>query len=165
MYALKQLAAAIVLGTLTAASLGGCLGGPSSPTAPSTVNVTHSPAVGATVANGASYEVRVDDSGARGRYFATIAFVRDDGVYSRPFLCGETDAGSGGGSGGRGAGLTHDVRNPVDTLNFAVGRRVNLVVLFSSRGPCVIGLDAPAADPSQADLGRKDVTLNWLVGG
>ena len=127
--------------------------------------MTHSPAVGATVANNAAYDVRIDVSGDRGHYFTTIAFVRDDGVYSQPAMCGETDAGSGGGSGGLGFGQTHEVRKTIDRLNFAIGRRVNLVVLFSSRGGCDVGPSAPTVDPSQADLGRRDVTLNWLVGG
>jgi hypothetical protein len=40
-------------------------------------------------------------------------------------------------------------------------------VLFSSRDLCGAGLgpNAPAVDPAQADLARKDVGLNWLVGG
>jgi len=152
-----------VSGALIAASVGGCVGGSSSPTAPSTFTVTHSPGVGATVANRTSYQIRVDEAGSKGHIFTTIAFVSEDGSYSRPFVCGETN--SSGGSGGHGAGLTHDVTNTIDPLNFAVGRRVNLVVLYSSRSSCSVLSGAPPVDPSQADLGRKDWTLNWLVGG
>ena len=154
-------AAVTVFGSLIAASIDGCGGSPVSPAAPRTVNVTHSPPVGATLAIGASYEIRVDVSGDRGRYVTTTAFVRDDGIYSRPFQCGGTDAGSGGGSGAFGQGQTH-FRG--DLLSFAAGRRVNLVLLFSSSGPCSVASDAPAVDPSRADLGRKDVALDWLVG-
>jgi hypothetical protein len=155
---------ASLLGSVVAASVGGCGGeSMSSPTAVPTVNVTHSPAAGATVTNGASYEVRVEESGRTGLFFTTVAFVRDDGTYSGPFMCGET---SGGGSGFMTQRLTHDVRDAGDMLNFAVGRRVNLVVLVSSRSICpVVGFGAQAVDPSQADIGRTDASLNWLVGG
>jgi hypothetical protein len=161
----KHIAVRAILGTLIAASAGGCGEGPLSPAAPSSVTVTHSPDVGATVANGAKYEVRVDYISG-GHFFDAVAFVRDDGVYSAPFFCGETGAGGGsGGAGGSGASATHDVRIPM--LGFAVGRRVNLVVLFGSRNLCgaAVGVGTAPVDPSQADLGRKDVTLNWLIGG
>jgi len=153
---------ATAVATLIAAPVSGCGGGPSSPSDDPTFTVTHTPAAGATVANGTPWNIRVDDRGGKGYFATTLAFVRDDGVYSRPFLCGE--AGGSGQGGGLGFGITHDVRNSTDVLNFAIGRRVNLVVLASSRAACSVAIGGPAVDPSQADRGRTDFSLNWLVG-
>jgi hypothetical protein len=123
----------------------------------------YSPPAGSTLANGTKYDVRIEFNGNSGPFFSTVAFVRDDGVYSRSITCGET--GGGGDGGAFGFGYSY-FNGPNDPLFFAAGHRVNLAVLFSSQSMCTgFELNAPSVDPSRADLGRKDVAVNWLVGG
>jgi hypothetical protein len=144
-------------------ALGGCGGGPSAPTAPPVVTPIYSPPAGSTLANGTRYEIRIEFDGNSGPFFNALAFVRDDGVYSRALTCGQT--GGGGEGGAFGVGLTYS-NFPNDPLYFAAGRRVNIVVLFSSQNLCTgFDVNSPPVDPSRADLGRKDVPVNWLVGG
>jgi hypothetical protein len=132
------------------------------------INVISSPAVGSTVANGVQYSITVHENGGNGTFFVGAAFVRDDGTYSRCVLASMSEGSSGGpSSGSTGGGWTHRVGDTNDALNFAVGHRVNLVVLVSSRSVCpgqVIGPGAPPIESAGGDLGRYDVTLNWLVG-
>jgi hypothetical protein len=154
------------LAALTVVSLGACGGlggGPAQPSAPPSVIPIYSPPAGATLSNGTRYDIRIEYSGNSGPFHSALAFVRDDGVYSRSLTCGAT--GGGGDGGAFGIGLTY-FNGPNDPLFFAAGRRVNIVVLFSSQNMCSgVDVNSPPVDPSRADLGRRDVAVNWLVGG
>jgi hypothetical protein len=121
----------------------------------------------------------------------SVAFVRDDGVYSPPFACG-----GGGSSGGAFAGDTVEVSGVIGPLpatgvrtdsqrfgnilyQFAKGHRVNAVLLLKrlpgppsgSQSGCepiatsVPGFDNPTVGtvfPAVADQ-RVDMSLNWFI--
>jgi hypothetical protein len=185
-----------VIGWLCVLSLvsGACKGGVTEPTTKNsfgTVNVAN-PAASTTLTKGTSFQVPFTVTFAQNSFtLYTVAFVRDDGVYSPPFAC--AGAGSSGGAiVGPQAVEVSGVLGPLPTgglrtesqrfgnilYQFAKGHRVNAVLLLkrlpdaNSMGPgCMpLGTAVPGFEnvtegtvfPAVADS-RTDVTLNWFI--
>ena len=152
---------------------------------------TVEPVSGTLLAKGASFKISFAVEYAQDAItLYTVAFQRDDGVYSPPFACG-----GGGSSGGAFANQPVEVAGVLGPLptnvsvrtdsqrfgnmlyQFAKGRRVNALLLLKRvaafpntngcdpLGTAVPGFENPTAGavfPNQADQ-RVDMTLNWTI--
>lgn len=186
-------------GLLCALSLfiGGCAGSNTEPTTTRTtttarVNIPE-PAASTTMTVGTPFKVSFAVQYAQDAFtFYTVAFVRDDGVYSPPLTCG-----GGGSSGGAFADQTVEVSGVLGPFSgsgsrtesqrignilyqFAKGRRVNALLLLKrlpeqptgpSTGCAPLGtaggdsyssVIVGTVFPEQADQ-RVDMTLNWFI--
>lgn len=175
----KPLVGLCVLALFTA----GCAGSDTEPSTRTTTSATVSmvdPAAGTTLARGVPFKLSFAVQYAQNAFtFYTVAFVRDDGVYSPPLTCG-----GGGSSGGAFADQTVDVSGIVGTdfngnilYQFARGRRVNAVLLLKripsdQTGPGCAPLGTFVPNPSNPTQGtvypavadqRVDMTLNWFI--
>ena len=149
------------------------------------------PVAGTVLAKGASFRISFTIEYAQDAMtMYTVAFLRDDGVYSPPFACG-----GGGSSGGAFAGQPVEVAGVLGPLptgggvrtdsqrfgnilyQFAKGRRVNALMLLkrvpalgTTPGCTPLGTAVPGFEnvttgtvfPDQADQ-RVDITLNWTI--
>lgn len=150
------------------------------------------PVSGTTLAKGASFKISFTiDYAQDALTWYTVAFVRDDGVYSPPVACG-----GGGSSGGAFAGQPVEVAGVLGPLptgggvrtdsqrwgnvlyQFAKGRRVTSAVLLLKRIPSFpttnscepLGTALPSFEtvptgtvyPERADQ-RVDMPLNWTI--
>jgi hypothetical protein len=163
---------------------GGCAGSETEPTRTTTtarVSIVD-PAAGTTMTVGTPFKISFTVEYAQEAFtLYTVAFVRDDGLYSPPLTCG-----GGGSSGGAFAGQPVDVSGVVGAdwkgnilYQFAKGHRVNAMLLLKRlpeqpNGPAsdCVPIGAGGRDPSKPTEGtvfpeqadqRVDMPLNWLI--
>lgn len=125
-----------------------------------------SPAPGSQLRVGDSFQWTIETVGAKNvpAFHYVVALLRDDEVYSPILSCGQDPGGEGTGTEGIGGRIPEGafgLQLAVILRTFGIGHRIKSLVVFVSRQSMCS--DAPP-DPSKADMGRFDLTLDWLIG-